>query len=443
MIDRLRSAETQRAAARADPRRGPHVRQGRRPVPRGPGVRSSSAASAATSGTSTATSTSSTAPDSARSPWAMPTPVIEAARRAMEQGTNFARPAAIELEAAEALARPDRQRRHGQVRQERLRRDDGGRPAGPRRDRSRLVAIVRNDQPFFSTDDWFIGHDVHARRRPGTSATVHGRFPYNDLDALEALLREHPGAIACVVLEAGDGRRARSPASCRASAPCATRTAPLLVLDEMITGFRWHARGAAARVRRAARPVDVRQGAGQRLLRVRPERAPRHHGARRRSTTTPSASSCSRRPMAPRPTALAAAIEVMRIYRDEGVAERLHERGDRLRAGVEAEIAATGVGDRFQIVGPLVQPRVRDARPGWSAFPAVPDPVPPGAHRPRDRGTVAGRQRGPHRRRSSTARRRRSAGRCASTGERSRRASTATCAGVPSSRCSGRTPEFG
>jgi glutamate-1-semialdehyde 2,1-aminomutase len=52
---------------------------------------------------------------------------------------------------------------------------------------------------------------------------------------------------------------------------------------------------------------------------------------------------------------LAAAIEVMRRYRDEGVAERLHERGDRLRAGIQAVIVPPGApgprGDRAVVRG--------------------------------------------------------------------------------------------
>src|SRR5690606_3676078 len=49
--------------------------------------------------------------------------------------------------------------------------------------------------------------------------------------------------------------------------------------------------------------------------------------------------------------ALAAAVETMRIYRDEDVVGALHRQGRRLRAGVEAEAAALGLADHFQVLG--------------------------------------------------------------------------------------------
>ncbi len=48
---------------------------------------------------------------------------------------------------------------------------------------------------------------------------------------------------------------------------------------------------------------------------------------------------------------LAAAIETMRIYREEPVIETLYERGEQLRRGIEAAARAAGVADRFQVVG--------------------------------------------------------------------------------------------
>ena len=48
---------------------------------------------------------------------------------------------------------------------------------------------------------------------------------------------------------------------------------------------------------------------------------------------------------------LAAAIETMRIYREEPVIETLYARGERLRAGIEAAARTHGVEDRFEVVG--------------------------------------------------------------------------------------------
>ena len=75
--------------------------------------------------------------------------------------------------------------------------------------------------------------------------------PYNDPAAVEAAFAAHPGRIAAVIVEpvaANVGRdraRARVPRGApRRSRP---RTAPLLVFDEVITGFRVARGGAQAR----------------------------------------------------------------------------------------------------------------------------------------------------------------------------------------------------
>ena len=49
--------------------------------------------------------------------------------------------------------------------------------------------------------------------------------------------------------------------------------------------------------------------------------------------------------------ALAAAREVMRIYVDEGICQRLAERGELLAAGLRAAAADAGVEDRFLVLG--------------------------------------------------------------------------------------------
>ena len=49
--------------------------------------------------------------------------------------------------------------------------------------------------------------------------------------------------------------------------------------------------------------------------------------------------------------ALAAALEVMRIYEDENIIETLYDRGRRLADGVRNEAAARGLQDHFVVLG--------------------------------------------------------------------------------------------
>ena len=98
-----------------------------------------------------------------------------------------------------------------------------------------LVAIC-GDQPFFSTDDWFIGSTKMPAGIPEAIRELTVKFSYNDATTLEALLIAHPNRIACVFLEA---ETAIAPAGfLEMYEPCVSLRA-LLVLDETITGFRW------------------------------------------------------------------------------------------------------------------------------------------------------------------------------------------------------------
>src|SRR5690606_28759928 len=66
---------------------------------------------------------------------------------------------------------------------------------------------------------------------------------YNEPDDLSALFARHPGRIACVILEAAtwkepdDGYLHAVQRLCR-------ENGALMILDEMITGFRWDLHGA-------------------------------------------------------------------------------------------------------------------------------------------------------------------------------------------------------
>src|SRR5262249_33619663 len=140
----------------------------------------------------------------------------------------------------------------------------------------------------------------------------------------------------------------------------------LFVLDEMITGFRWHVGGAQAfhRVepdlstfgKALANGFSVSALAGKRAVM---ERGGLRHGGERvfLLSTTHGA-----------PTyGLAAAIETMRVYRSEGVVEVLWRQGERLRRGVEAAIADRGVDGHFAVLGRpcnlVFATRDRDRRP--------------------------------------------------------------------------------
>jgi glutamate-1-semialdehyde 2,1-aminomutase len=126
----------------------------------------------------------------------------------------------------------------------------------------RKYIAIPHEQPFFSYDDWFIGSTVIDRGIPLEFSQLTLKFNYNDLTSLEKLFDEYPNQIAAVMLE---------PAT--TLSPCLTtcsksqqhqclncvnngenflhkvrnlahKNGSLFILDEMITGFRWHLNGA-------------------------------------------------------------------------------------------------------------------------------------------------------------------------------------------------------
>jgi len=121
------------------------------------------------------------------------------------------------------------------------------------------------EQPFFSYDDWFIASTPLTRGIPKETIENTKIFRYNDIASLENLLDQYPGQFACVVLEpaAIECPSIGSESSgCCGQAVC-TRTYSsstenylqqvqrlckrhgiVFILDEMITGFRWHMKGA-------------------------------------------------------------------------------------------------------------------------------------------------------------------------------------------------------
>ena len=118
--------------------------------------------------------------------------------------------------------------------------------------------------PFFSFDDWFIGSTPITKGIPSATIEQTKTFAYNDIESLRRLIAQYPGAIACVILEPAASEcpaTVASPSGCCSQAVCTRHaTGPrnylqqvesmcrehgiVFILDETITGFRWHMKGA-------------------------------------------------------------------------------------------------------------------------------------------------------------------------------------------------------
>jgi glutamate-1-semialdehyde 2,1-aminomutase len=276
-------------------------------------------------------------------------PVVDAARKQLDLGANFVRPALIELECAEAFlefvpaadmvkfCKDGSDAVSGALKLAR---------AATGRD---MVAVCRN-QPFFAVDDWFIGSTAMPAGIPDAIRAGTVKFDYNDLGSLERLFDEHPERIAAIVLEA-EKYSAPAPGFFAGLRELCDRYGALFILDEMITGFRWDIGGAQARYgidpdlstfgKALANGFSVSALAGKReFMRL----GGFDHELERvfLLSTTHGAETHG----------LAAAIATMQVYRTEPVIETLWSRGERLATGLKAAAASAGVADHVPFLGP-------------------------------------------------------------------------------------------
>jgi glutamate-1-semialdehyde 2,1-aminomutase len=277
-------------------------------------------------------------------------PVVEAAHRQMLLGNNFTRPTAIEVECAEQIlsmiagGEMVKFAKNGSdvtTAAVKLARAYTGRD---------LVAVCA-DHPFFSVDDWFIGSTPMASGIPMPMRSLTVKFHYNDLASVESLFAEHPGEIACVLLEPETTEPPMNNFLHELQRLC-KENGTLLVLDEIITGFRWHNGGAQASYgivpdlstfgKAMGNGFSISALLGKREIM---ELGGLYHDKERvfLLSTTHGAESHS----------LAAALETMRTYQQQPVVEHLYRQGERLAKGVNSAIVENGLQDYFQLAGKL------------------------------------------------------------------------------------------
>ncbi|MDQ1288439.1 MAG: glutamate-semialdehyde -aminomutase [Actinomycetota bacterium] len=274
--------------------------------------------------------------------------VTAAVTEAVRHGSNFTRPAEIELTAAEALLallpRADMVKfaKNGSdatTAAVKLARAVTGRD---------LVATCR-DHPFFSVDDWFIGTTPMSAGVPSAVRAMTAGFRYGDLDDVRRLFTEHPEQIACLITE---------PATTVAPPPgyyaglrrLCDEHGVLLVLDEMITGFRWATGGAqdlfdidpdlSTFGKAMGNGFAVAALAGRR---EHLELGGMDHGRERvfLLSTTHGAET----------HALAAHLAVIEAHREENVVATLARRGELLAERVRAAAVAADVADHVLVLG--------------------------------------------------------------------------------------------
>jgi glutamate-1-semialdehyde 2,1-aminomutase len=237
----------------------------------------------------------------------------------------------------------------------------------------RFVCIPRQ-HPFFSFDDWFIGTTALTRGIPegATGSTL--VFEYGDIDSLKGLFDEYPEQIAAVMLEpattltpcAKDCTQIltyeQTCSSCpnsrgnflhQVQALCRSRGA-LFILDEMITGFRWHLQGAQTYLgvtpdlttfgKGMANGFSVAAVGGRRdVMEVGNIKTLGTERTFLLSTTHGGEMS-----------GLGAFIETVNVYRQQDVCGHLWRYGQQLRDGLLEVARRHGLQNHFMIDGPAI-----------------------------------------------------------------------------------------
>lgn len=275
-------------------------------------------------------------------------PVVEAAYRQMLLGSNFTRPAALEVECAQQLLNLVEKADMVKFAKDgstvlsaavKLARAYTGRD---------MVAICA-EHPFFSYNDWFIGTTPMTAGIPQSTRDLTVKFYYNNLASCQALFEQYPGRIACFVMEA---EKDHPPVEgfLQGIERLCKENGTVFILDEMITGFRWHLKGAQEyygitpdlstfgkalgngfAISALLGKRDIMELGGIRDKRERVFLLSTTHGAET--------------------SALAAAIEVMRVYQTEDVIGHLHRQGQHLCSGINQAIVANDLEGYFAVIG--------------------------------------------------------------------------------------------
>lgn len=274
--------------------------------------------------------------------------VLDAVRHELNRGTNFNRPNQIEIECAEELL--------GMIEGAEMvkfcKDGSGATTAAMRLARAytgRDIVAFCGDHPFFATNDWFIGATPMPAGIPEAIRNLSVTFRYNNVESVRKMFADHPGKIAAVILEPAKYDDPKDNYLHEVQRLCRDNGA-VFVLDEMITGFRWHNGGAQKHYglipdlctfgKALANGFSVSALLGKREIM---ELGGLYHDRERvfLLSTTHGAEM----------PALAAAIATMRVYRNEPVIEHLWRQGENLRKGAEQVIARHGLQNQISIIG--------------------------------------------------------------------------------------------
>lgn len=170
-------------------------------------------------------------------------PVVDAVCAAARNGVNFQRPATIELDAARVLLEATQ----GGDMVKFAKNGSTATTAAVKLARAytgRAKVAVAKEHNFFSYDDWFIATTPADSGIPAAIRNYTTSFSYNNFASVEALFKDKSHDIACLVLEPVKFDPPRDDFLHKLADLCKARGV-VLILDEMVSGFKWSLKGAS------------------------------------------------------------------------------------------------------------------------------------------------------------------------------------------------------
>ena len=170
--------------------------------------------------------------------------VLKAVQAELANGVNFTRPSYIEAKAAEKLLEMV-----PAADMVKFCKDGSDATTGAmkiaRAVTGRDLIACCSDQPFFAVNDWFMGTTPLDAGIPEQTKELTLTFRYDDLQSVEDLFAQYPHAIAGLILEPAKYEDP-SPGFLDGVKELCHQNGAIFILDEMITGFRWHNGGGQA-----------------------------------------------------------------------------------------------------------------------------------------------------------------------------------------------------
>lgn len=206
------------------------------------------------------------------------------------------------------------------------------------------------EHPFFSFDDWFIGDTPLKKGIPEEFYNLTLNFHYNDIESLAVLFNQYPNQIAGVILEPSASIHPKDNFLHQVKDLC-HKNGALFILDEMITGFRWHLQGAQVYYniepdlctfgKGMANGFSVCALAGKReFMKIG---GIKDEGAERvfLTSTTHGAEMCG----------LGAFVRTVEFYKENHVVDHLWSYGEKLITGMNLIAKELGIQDYFEATG--------------------------------------------------------------------------------------------